>query len=246
MAGGTVRGAVTVNNEALCRSLEVFVNLKEECGGKTVDALSFGSGALHKGPLHAGSSHAFEVPIPEGVPVNVAGKHGRLTWEVDARAERLGGDSHARERIYIWPEPTSLAHVIEAPIAGFRLLDTTIGRFRSAGAVEAFSAAYVDEARNDQMDSAVVSLAVQHRGSAEGAMDELDTLVRGFEGMGNSVIRAIELEGPADSSGEQIIGQGFLFRDATEHTFAWTNRHLCFVAVGNEDSVRAFFDACPY
>lgn len=246
VAGGRVSGTVTLHEPGRFRDVEVCVNLREECSGRTVNALSFRSGPLHSGPLDAGSSHAFEVPVPEGVPASVTGKHGKLVWEVDARAEQFGRDVHARERIYIWPEPTSLGHVIEAPITGFRLLETTIGRFQSVGAVEAFGAGYLDEYRSGRRRSVVVSLAVQRRGSAEDATEELDTLVRGFQEMGRTVIRTIAVTNTGGSRGEQSIGRGFLLAGAARHTIAWTNDNVCLIAVGREESLDAFFEACPY
>ena len=65
--------------------------------------MSVGSGPVHTGEITAGDSYPFEVTIPNNALPAYRSRHGELYWEVDARSDEFGRDTHARRRIDVSP-----------------------------------------------------------------------------------------------------------------------------------------------
>ena len=60
---------------------------------------------MEAGPLHTGDlpdgSFSFEVRLPDDALPAYRSSHGELYWELDARSDELGRDTHARERLNV-------------------------------------------------------------------------------------------------------------------------------------------------
>ena len=103
--GDPVEGTVTVAEGGKSRNLEVFIN----CCDRTQDyrGVSFqqGSGHLHEGDLEAGQSFQFSLRVPEDAVPQFASPNGVMYWEIDAKSDEFGMDTHERRVIIIVTEP---------------------------------------------------------------------------------------------------------------------------------------------
>jgi hypothetical protein len=99
--GDTIRGTVQVLEGGSSRSLEVLLNYYEETEDFAEVAGSTSTGPLQTGDLTTGTSFDFELTLPPDAFPNYRSEHGELYWEVDARSEKRGPDTHARRRIEV-------------------------------------------------------------------------------------------------------------------------------------------------
>jgi hypothetical protein len=99
--GETVSGAVSVLEGGDSRSLEAFLEYKEETADYVEVAISIPSGPLHDGDLTTGASFEFALALPPDALPSYASEHGELYWEVDAKSDEFGRDTHDRRRIEI-------------------------------------------------------------------------------------------------------------------------------------------------
>ena len=99
--GDVVKGTVLVVEGGSSRSLEAVLLYNEETSDYSEVAISISSGPLKEGDLTAGASYDFELPLPPDALPNYASGHGALYWEVDARSDEFGRDTHARSRIEV-------------------------------------------------------------------------------------------------------------------------------------------------
>jgi hypothetical protein len=99
--GETIRGTVQVLDGGSSRSLEVLLNYYEETEHFAEVAGSTSTGPLQTGDLTTGMSFDFELTLPPDALPNYRSEHGELYWEVDARSEKRGPDTHARRRIEV-------------------------------------------------------------------------------------------------------------------------------------------------
>ena len=105
--GETVKGTVLVLEGGAARSLEAVLAYNEETADYSEVAICISSGPLREGELTEGASYDFELQLPPDALPNYASGHGALYWEVDARSDEFGRDTHARSRVEVEsaPEP---------------------------------------------------------------------------------------------------------------------------------------------
>ncbi|MBA2360395.1 MAG: hypothetical protein H0V79_05570 [Actinobacteria bacterium] len=100
--GEVVRGTVVVVEGGSSRTLEVSLNYREQTGDDYEDTpVTRSGGPIHTGDLTTGASYQFEIPLPGDALPNFKSKHGELWWEVDARSDERGRDTHERQRIEV-------------------------------------------------------------------------------------------------------------------------------------------------
>jgi hypothetical protein len=97
--GGTVRGTILVLEGGSSRSLEALLEYKEETEDYLEVASSIRSGLFHESDLATGTSFEFELALPPEALPSYRSEHGELYWEVDAKSNEIGRDTHARRRI---------------------------------------------------------------------------------------------------------------------------------------------------
>jgi hypothetical protein len=100
-AGEVLKGSVLVTEGGGSRGLEAVLEYHEEVEDYHEVATSISSGTLNEGDLTAGSSFAFELPIPEDALPNYRSEHGELYWELDVLSDEAGRDTHERRRIEV-------------------------------------------------------------------------------------------------------------------------------------------------
>jgi hypothetical protein len=94
-----VRGSVLVLEGGSARSLEVFLRYCEKTADYEHDVVTLRSGELNSGELVTGASHAFAITLPPDALPAYASKHAELFWELDAKSDALGRDTHERVRL---------------------------------------------------------------------------------------------------------------------------------------------------
>jgi len=100
--GEVVRGTVSVLEGGRSRALEVLLTLREQVGEDYEDvAVTLSSGNLNEGDLATGTSYSFAILLPDDALPSLRSKHGELAWEVDARSDERGRDTHDRHRIEV-------------------------------------------------------------------------------------------------------------------------------------------------
>lgn len=99
--GDVVRGTVDVLEGGSSRRLDVLLEFHERSDDYSRVARTVESGPLHTGDLPAVGSFSFEVRLPEDALPAYRSRHGELYWEVDARSDEFGRDTHARERLNV-------------------------------------------------------------------------------------------------------------------------------------------------
>lgn len=99
--GETVSGKVSVLEGGGSRSLEAALEYKEETADYLEVAIRIPSGLLHEGDLTAGTSFEFALALPPDALPNYESEHGDLYWEVDAKSDEFGRDTHDRRRIEV-------------------------------------------------------------------------------------------------------------------------------------------------
>ena len=78
------------------------LNFRERSGDHYEETpVSVESGELHSGDLMTGASYSFAIALPSDALPNLESEHGELSWEIDARSNELGRDTHARRRIHV-------------------------------------------------------------------------------------------------------------------------------------------------
>jgi hypothetical protein len=104
--GDTVKGTILVLEGGGSRSLEALLEYKEETADYLEVAISIPSGPLHEGDLTTGTSFEFELTLPPEALPNCKSKHGELYWEVDAKSNEAGRDTHDRRQLEVQLTPT--------------------------------------------------------------------------------------------------------------------------------------------
>jgi len=101
--GDTVTGTVAVLEGGRSRALEVLLQYNERTEDYAAVAVSVSSGPLQAGDLATGSAFAFRLALPPDALPNHRSDHGELYWELDAKSEERGADTHERRRIDVEP-----------------------------------------------------------------------------------------------------------------------------------------------
>jgi hypothetical protein len=99
--GDVVRGTVDVHGGGRSRRLDVLLLFHERSDDYSRVARTVEIGPLHEGDLPSAGSFPFELRLPEDALPAYRSSHGELYWEVDARSDELGRDTHARERLNV-------------------------------------------------------------------------------------------------------------------------------------------------
>lgn len=99
--GETITGTVVVLEGGSSRSLEVLLEYHEETEDYSEIATSISSGPLHTGDLTPGMSFSFTLPLPPDAFPNYQSDHGKLFWELDAKSDEPGPDTHEHRRIEV-------------------------------------------------------------------------------------------------------------------------------------------------
>jgi hypothetical protein len=104
--GETVTGSVLVLEGGGSRSLDVSLHFRERTSEDDEHTpVTLSGGELHAGDLTTGASYPFGIQLPPDALPNFKSKHGELFWEVDARSDERGRDTHARKRIDVAVPP---------------------------------------------------------------------------------------------------------------------------------------------
>jgi hypothetical protein len=99
--GEAVKGSILVLEGGGSRSLEALLEYTEETADYREVSISIPTGPLHEGDLTTGTSFEFEVSVPANALPNYKSEHGELYWEIDAKSDEVGRDTHDRRRIEI-------------------------------------------------------------------------------------------------------------------------------------------------
>ena len=100
--GDTVHGRVTVAEGGGSRRLDVALRFCERSNRyNAVAHMVPAPRSLHEGDLTEGASHEFALTLPPEAPPNYSGRHGELWWEVHARSDEPGVDTHASRRFEV-------------------------------------------------------------------------------------------------------------------------------------------------
>lgn len=101
--GDTVRGTILVLEGGGSRSLEALLEYNEKTADYREVAISISSGPLHAGDLTTGTSFDFELALPPDALPNYGSANGELYWQVNAKSDEFGRDTHESSRIQVAP-----------------------------------------------------------------------------------------------------------------------------------------------
>jgi hypothetical protein len=90
--GATVSGRVVVEEGGGARSLSVRLAFVERTEGFERVAREAGAEVVAEGDLADGAAVPFSLALPDDALANIASRHGRIGWELRARADRAGPD----------------------------------------------------------------------------------------------------------------------------------------------------------
>jgi hypothetical protein len=90
--GAAVRGRVVVEEGGRARSLSVRLAFVERTESFERVARDAGTLVVAEGDLADGAVLAFELRLPDDAAPDIATPHGRIGWELRARADRAGPD----------------------------------------------------------------------------------------------------------------------------------------------------------
>jgi hypothetical protein len=97
-----VRGTVLVLEGGPSRRLEVTLEYREKTEEDfQATARTLSAGELHSGDLATGASYPFEIALPADALPSFRSAHGELYWELDARSDERGRDTHESRRIEV-------------------------------------------------------------------------------------------------------------------------------------------------
>ena len=90
--GAALSGRVVVEEGGRARSLSVRLAFVERTADFHKDARDAEKQVVAKGDLDDGAVFAFQLRLPDDALPHIATAHGRIGWEVGARADRAGPD----------------------------------------------------------------------------------------------------------------------------------------------------------
>jgi hypothetical protein len=99
--GDVVRGTVDVLEGGRSRRLEVLLLFHERSDDYERVARTVETEPLHEGDLPSVGAFSFALALPDDALPAYRSSHGELYWEVDARSDEFGRDTHARERLNV-------------------------------------------------------------------------------------------------------------------------------------------------
>ena len=101
LPGEQITGTVTVVEGGDSRSLEVFLNCQDNTSDYSGTSFSEGTGHLHEGDLETGQGFEFTLQVPADAVPSFRTPHGVVYWEVDAKSDEFGRDTHDKRQIDI-------------------------------------------------------------------------------------------------------------------------------------------------
>ena len=99
--GAWVRGRVNVTEGGSSRALSVEVRFRERTNDYSATPATYGQTQLHEGELTAGASFPFAIQLPPDCFPSFQSEHAMLFYEVHARSDERGLDTHADARFEV-------------------------------------------------------------------------------------------------------------------------------------------------
>ena len=116
--GPVVRGGVRVLEGGSTRGLSISLQYVERSPDYTHVAMEVPGGTTQGGELQTGSWHEFSIPLPPNALPGQSFRHGETFWQVDAKSDERGPDTHAVARVSAprAPEPVPPPPPRAAPV----------------------------------------------------------------------------------------------------------------------------------
>jgi hypothetical protein len=105
LPGETVRGAVVVPEGAGVERIEVSLNFRERSTEYEATTVTIPGGRLDEGDPAPGGGHRFAIELPDDALPSQSGRHGALSWTVDATMMGSSADRVVSARIEVAPPP---------------------------------------------------------------------------------------------------------------------------------------------
>jgi hypothetical protein len=102
-AGEWIRGRVEVQEGGHSRRLTVSLLQRDRTTDYKGVVSRIDAPELHQGDLEAPASFDFNVQVPEDAVPSYSGSYGEIYWELDAKSDERGMDTHARLVIRVTP-----------------------------------------------------------------------------------------------------------------------------------------------
>jgi hypothetical protein len=99
--GDWVRGRINVTEGGNSRALQVEVRFRERTNDYSATAATYGQTQLHEGELSAGASFPFAIQLPPDCFPSLQTSNAMLFYEVRARSDERGLDTHADARFEV-------------------------------------------------------------------------------------------------------------------------------------------------
>jgi hypothetical protein len=99
--GDWVRGRVNVLEGGKSRALHVEVRFRERTSDYSATPAVYGQTQLHQGELTTGASFPFAIQLPPDCMPSLATSNAALYYEVHARSDERGLDTHADAHIVV-------------------------------------------------------------------------------------------------------------------------------------------------
>jgi hypothetical protein len=99
--GEWVRGRVRVAEGGNSRALSVELRFRERTSDYSATAATYGQSVLHQGELAPGMSFDFAIQLPADCFPSFQSEHAELFYEVHARSDERGLDTHADARFEV-------------------------------------------------------------------------------------------------------------------------------------------------
>jgi hypothetical protein len=103
--GDWVRGRVNVVEGGNSRALHVEVRFRERTSDYSATPARYGQTQVHQGELAAGASFAFAIQLPADCFPSFASSNAALYYEVHARSDERGLDTHADAHVVVLKTP---------------------------------------------------------------------------------------------------------------------------------------------
>ena len=99
--GEWVRGRIRVVDGGNSRALSVELRFRERTSDYSATAATYGASVLHQGELTPGMSFDFAIELPADCFPSFQSEHAELFYEVRARSDERGLDTHADARFEV-------------------------------------------------------------------------------------------------------------------------------------------------
>jgi hypothetical protein len=99
--GDWVRGHVNVTEGGKSRALSIELRFRERTTDYSATAATYGQSVLHQGELTPGMSFDFATQLPADCFPSFQSEHAELFYEVHARSDEPGLDTHADARLEV-------------------------------------------------------------------------------------------------------------------------------------------------